>query len=145
MDIKVTNRQIIILMMKIKTRIKPLTESHKSIQNSLITCKSINSCIEVLILFRIWFFFVRPSHLLTTKKPFINLIKSNLTTCTNPAINEFPSDVFSQKSRSRGAIIIHVLVVLYMFYCLAVVCDLYFLPSLEECCQVLPFTSISLN
>ncbi|CAG2166697.1 unnamed protein product [Oppiella nova] len=76
-----------------------------------------------------------PHHQMTTKKPLINLIKSNLTTCTNPAINEFPTDVFSQKSRSRGAIVIHVAVVLYMFYCLAIVCDLYFLPSLEECCQ----------
>ena len=90
--------------------------------------------------------FARPSHLLTTKKPLINLIKANLSTCTNPAIYEFPSDVFSQKSRTRGAIIFHVLIVLYMFYCLAIVCDLYFLPSLEECCQVFtPYFKIHLN
>ncbi|CAG2114438.1 unnamed protein product [Medioppia subpectinata] len=76
-----------------------------------------------------------PHNQMTTKKPLINLIKANLSTCTNPAINEFPSDMFSQRSRSRGAIIIHIAVVLYMFYCLAIVCDLYFLPSLEECCQ----------
>jgi hypothetical protein len=80
----------------------------------------------------------------TTKTPvIIHLLNTNMTNiCTNPAYNEFPSDVFSQRSRSRGAIIIHVFVVLYMFYCLAVVCDLYFLPSLEECSQVLIWSLI---
>ncbi len=90
-------------------------------------------------LFNQIYFKFRSNPAMTTKTPvIIPLLNTNMTNiCTNPAYNEFPSDVFSQKSRSRGAIIIHVIVVLYMFYCLAVVCDYYFLPSLEECCQVL--------
>lgn len=49
---------------------------------------------------------------------------------------EFPPDIFSNRARARGAIIVHIAVVLYMFYCLAIVCENYFLPSLEECAQV---------
>lgn len=67
------------------------------------------------------------------EKPLIPLIDSKNVTCIDPAYMEFPSDLFSNRSRSRGAILIHILVVCYMFYCLAVVCDHYFLPSLEEC------------
>ena len=48
---------------------------------------------------------------------------------------EFPPDLFNDRQRSRGAILIHIIVVCYMFYCLAVVCDHYFLPSLEQCSQ----------
>lgn len=73
----------------------------------------------------------------TTVAPLINLVpaKKNLD-CEQPAYLEFPPDIFGQKWRSRGFVIIHIAVVCYMFYCLAVVCDNYFLPALEECAQV---------
>lgn len=54
--------------------------------------------------------------------------------CTSPAYHEFPPDLFNNYQRSRGAIIVHILVVFYMFYAVAVVCDDYFIASLEECC-----------
>ncbi|XP_022255030.1 sodium/potassium/calcium exchanger 4-like, partial [Limulus polyphemus] len=47
--------------------------------------------------------------------------------------HEFPPDFFTSQQRSDGAIIIHVLVTIYMFYALAVVCNDYFIASLEEC------------
>jgi hypothetical protein len=63
--------------------------------------------------------------------------KSNETTpgmdCEPAAFLEFPPDLFNQFLRSHGFVVIHILVSCYMFYCLAVVCDNYFLPSLEEC------------
>ncbi|XP_040206941.1 sodium/potassium/calcium exchanger 3 [Rana temporaria] len=55
--------------------------------------------------------------------------------CTEPALHEFPSDVFSHEERRNGAIIMHVLFAMYMFYALAIVCDDFFVPSLEKICE----------
>jgi len=43
----------------------------------------------------------------------------------------FPKDLFSEEQRSSGAIILHILGILYMFYALALVCDHYFVPCLD--------------
>lgn len=48
------------------------------------------------------------------------------------AISEFPEDVFTMKQRRHGAVILHVLCAIYMFHALAIVCDIYFVPSLEK-------------
>ena len=50
-----------------------------------------------------------------------------------PDINDpmFPEDVFTEEQRSSGAIILHIIGVLYMFYALALVCDHYFVPTLD--------------
>ncbi|XP_077387308.1 sodium/potassium/calcium exchanger 3-like isoform X2 [Festucalex cinctus] len=47
-------------------------------------------------------------------------------------INEFPEDIFSLEERRQGAVILHVLCAIYMFHALAIVCDVYFVPSLEK-------------
>ncbi|XP_008819944.1 sodium/potassium/calcium exchanger 4 isoform X1 [Nannospalax galili] len=57
--------------------------------------------------------------------------------CTDPAIHEFPTDLFSNKERQHGAILMHILGALYMFYALAIVCDDFFVPSLEKICEKL--------
>ncbi|XP_025775168.1 sodium/potassium/calcium exchanger 4 [Puma concolor] len=56
--------------------------------------------------------------------------------CTDPAIHEFPTDLFSNKERQHGAVLLHILGALYMFYALAIVCDDFFVPSLEKICEV---------
>lgn len=43
----------------------------------------------------------------------------------------FPNDLFTQEERQRGAVVLHVLGVVYMFVALAVVCDEFFVPSLD--------------
>ncbi|XP_048885655.1 sodium/potassium/calcium exchanger 3 isoform X2 [Brienomyrus brachyistius] len=48
------------------------------------------------------------------------------------AIHEFPADIFTKEQRRRGAVLLHVLCAIYMFYALAIVCDDYFVPSLEK-------------
>ncbi|XP_023698715.1 sodium/potassium/calcium exchanger 3 isoform X2 [Paramormyrops kingsleyae] len=48
------------------------------------------------------------------------------------AIHEFPQDIFTKEQRRRGAVLLHVLCAIYMFYALAIVCDDYFVPSLEK-------------
>ncbi|XP_077379519.1 sodium/potassium/calcium exchanger 3-like [Festucalex cinctus] len=55
--------------------------------------------------------------------------------CTSPALHEFPTDLFTNKERTEGAVALHVLCTIYMFCALAVVCDDYFVPSLEKICE----------
>lgn len=64
------------------------------------------------------------------KLPFIK--PKNESACTPEAYLEFPHDLIGNKWRSRGLVIIHIAIVCYMFYSLALVCEKYFMPSLEE-------------
>ncbi|XP_052430720.1 sodium/potassium/calcium exchanger 3-like isoform X2 [Carassius gibelio] len=50
------------------------------------------------------------------------------------AIHEFPEDIFTKAQRRHGAVLLHVFCAVYMFYALAIVCDVYFVPSLEKIC-----------
>ncbi|XP_048706503.1 sodium/potassium/calcium exchanger 2 isoform X4 [Caretta caretta] len=43
---------------------------------------------------------------------------------------EYPEDLFSLAERRRGAVILHILGMIYMFIALAIVCDEFFVPSL---------------
>ena len=54
--------------------------------------------------------------------------------CTPPAIEDFPPDIFNEKQRQSGAVVIHILISLYLFIALAVVCDKYFVPAVEKIC-----------
>lgn len=57
------------------------------------------------------------------------------TNCTPPAIDDFPSDLFTRQQRQSGAVVFHIAVSLYLFLALAVVCDKYFVPAVEKICQ----------
>jgi K+-dependent Na+/Ca+ exchanger-like protein len=43
----------------------------------------------------------------------------------------FPPDAFTEDQRASGAIVLHMMGLLYMFYALALVCDHYFVPTLD--------------
>lgn len=43
----------------------------------------------------------------------------------------FPEDLFTKEERQRGAVILHMMGVIYMFVALAIVCDEFFVPSLD--------------
>ena len=43
----------------------------------------------------------------------------------------FPEDVFTCGKLRSGAIIFHIIGIIYMFYALALVCDEFFVPSLD--------------
>ncbi|KAJ7413826.1 ras and Rab interactor 2 isoform X1 [Pitangus sulphuratus] len=75
--------------------------------------------------------------------------------CTEPALHEFPNDIFTNEDRRHGAVVLHVLCLslaklecgaraVYMFYALAIVCDDFFVPSLEKICEVVALSSWSL-
>lgn len=55
--------------------------------------------------------------------------------CTSPAIDDFPPDIFTQDERREGYVAIHFIASIYMFYCLALVCQDYFVPCIECCCE----------
>ncbi|XP_063918133.1 sodium/potassium/calcium exchanger 3-like isoform X1 [Zophobas morio] len=57
--------------------------------------------------------------------------------CTPPAIDDFPRDFFTEEERQDGAVVVHVLVSLYLFVALAVVCDKFFVPAVEKICHAL--------
>ncbi|XP_034018024.1 sodium/potassium/calcium exchanger 4 isoform X2 [Thalassophryne amazonica] len=57
--------------------------------------------------------------------------------CSEPAIREFPDDLFSNGERKTGAILLHIVAALYMFLALAITCDEYFVTSLEKICEKL--------
>ncbi|XP_022429510.1 sodium/potassium/calcium exchanger 2 isoform X2 [Delphinapterus leucas] len=46
------------------------------------------------------------------------------------AQGDYPRDIFSLEQRRKGAIILHVIGMIYMFIALAIVCDEFFVPSL---------------
>ena len=43
----------------------------------------------------------------------------------------FPSDLFTEEQLKNGAVVLHVIGIVYMFYALALVCDEFFVPSLD--------------
>uniref|UniRef100_A0A8C9ZM10 Solute carrier family 24 member 4 n=1 Tax=Sander lucioperca TaxID=283035 RepID=A0A8C9ZM10_SANLU len=57
--------------------------------------------------------------------------------CLQPAIHEFPTDLFTTDERKSGAIVLHIVAALYMFLALAITCDEYFVTSLEKICEKL--------
>uniref|UniRef100_A0A8C2UAR6 Sodium/potassium/calcium exchanger 5 n=3 Tax=Coturnix japonica TaxID=93934 RepID=A0A8C2UAR6_COTJA len=54
----------------------------------------------------------------------------NSTDCVPPS-SEFPEGFFTPQERKDGGIVIYFLIILYMFLAASIVCDDYFLPSLE--------------
>ncbi|CAI9612465.1 unnamed protein product, partial [Staurois parvus] len=55
----------------------------------------------------------------------------NDTLCIVSPSSEFPKGLFTEQERKDGGIVIHFLVILYMFLAVSIVCDGYFIPSLE--------------
>ncbi|XP_076785781.1 sodium/potassium/calcium exchanger 5 isoform X2 [Arvicanthis niloticus] len=55
----------------------------------------------------------------------------NSTQCAASPASEFPEGFFTKQESIDGGIVIYFLIILYMFLAVSVVCDKYFLPSLE--------------
>ncbi|XP_039276150.1 sodium/potassium/calcium exchanger Nckx30C-like, partial [Nilaparvata lugens] len=62
-----------------------------------------------------------------------NLTTSNETVADHVPEKDplFPEDIFTMEQRRRGAVIVHILGVVYMFVALAIVCDEFFVPALD--------------
>ncbi|XP_048418728.1 sodium/potassium/calcium exchanger 5 isoform X2 [Stegostoma tigrinum] len=55
----------------------------------------------------------------------------NETKCVQAPSSEFPEGFFTLEERKEGGIIIHFIIILYMLLAIDIVCEDYFLPSLE--------------
>lgn len=63
-----------------------------------------------------------------------NIYKSDIndTECRNRTVDEFPSDFMTMEQRKNGGIIVHILLTMYLFCAIAIVCDEYFVQSLNR-------------
>merc|ERR1711997_832004 len=60
---------------------------------------------------------------------------------TNPTnTTNFPENDFTDDQLKHGAVILHIIGIVYMFYALALVCDHYFVPSLDVITEKLGIT-----
>lgn len=58
-------------------------------------------------------------------------LSDNETECVSPQSSEFPDGFFTVQERKDGGLIIYFMIIFYMLLAVSVVCDDYFLPSLE--------------
>ncbi|CAO1318007.1 unnamed protein product [Diamesa serratosioi] len=68
----------------------------------------------------------------------INTSTSNMTEVKKDPL--FPKDLFTLEQRQNGAVAFHILGVIYMFVALAIVCDEFFVPSLDVIIEKLGIT-----
>lgn len=59
----------------------------------------------------------------------------NVTECTPRSVDNFPGNFITLEHTQDGAVFIHILVALYLFGALAIICDDYFVASLEVICD----------
>lgn len=57
---------------------------------------------------------------------------SNHSECRNRTIDEFPKDFLTLEQKRHGGVIIHILITAYLFCAIAIVCDEYFVHSLNR-------------
>lgn len=62
-----------------------------------------------------------------------NLLATGNVTFEGSAAKDpkFPADLFTLEQRKNGAVIFHIAGLIYMFVALAIVCDEFFIPSLD--------------
>ncbi|UJR21223.1 hypothetical protein I4U23_024319 [Adineta vaga] len=61
------------------------------------------------------------------------LVKENATNkCESASIDEFPTLIFSNEQLRQGGVLIHILLILYSFAAIEIVCDDYFASALEK-------------
>ena len=104
------------------TKVTPTLETTPSNKSETIKTTEAIKSIALSYVTKIYNTTFEPFHRNVTKKP---------EPCELPSISEFPGDVFTQSQRRHGGLILHLIVALYMFVGLAIVCDYYFVSSLE--------------
>ncbi|CAF1012499.1 unnamed protein product [Didymodactylos carnosus] len=109
----------IILAKLISTTIQPTYAKDKTL---LLTNKRQNEQYETL---------------LSNRTRTTTVLNTLLKNCTEPAINEFPKDLFTQSQRRHGAIVFHLLAACYVFIATALVVNDYFIAALDKLCAKL--------
>ncbi|RXM97457.1 Sodium/potassium/calcium exchanger 5 [Acipenser ruthenus] len=65
------------------------------------------------------------------KQTNVAIFAENETRCVPPPSSEFPEAFFTPQERKDGGIVIYFMIIFYMLLAVAIVCEDYFLPSLE--------------
>lgn len=55
--------------------------------------------------------------------------------CSHSSAEDFPPDIFSIEAKRHGAILFHFFVAVYLCYAILLVCQEYFVPSVESVCR----------
>ncbi|XP_045784170.1 sodium/potassium/calcium exchanger 5-like [Maniola jurtina] len=132
-----------------KKRKQKKQKNQKKQKKILCTSKyRVSFCIRVLLFFGIpIFYFLVNSHNATVEEDnsglepslasrhLLGLIEQGNKNCTPPAILEFPSDGLNRSQRQHGFILIHCVLAVYCFLLLGIICEDYFVPSLEILCE----------
>ncbi|XP_035209780.1 sodium/potassium/calcium exchanger 4-like isoform X1 [Stegodyphus dumicola] len=66
-----------------------------------------------------------------TSRSLLQFSNDSLIKCIPSGIDSFPDDFMTQEQRLKGGVIIHCIILLYTCAMIAVVCDDFFIPSLE--------------
>ncbi|XP_072321851.1 sodium/potassium/calcium exchanger 5 [Eucyclogobius newberryi] len=66
-----------------------------------------------------------------TRRSRVRRAVENETECIFPQSSEFPDGFFTVQERKDGGLVIYFMIIFYMLLAVAIVCDDYFLPSLE--------------
>ncbi|EZA53280.1 Sodium/potassium/calcium exchanger [Ooceraea biroi] len=74
---------------------------------------------------------------ITTTTSSVVTLRPRRPNCSAPAIEQFPRPLMGPKTRKSGGLILHILVAIYTFLGLAIVCDDYFVSSLDRICEEL--------
>lgn len=61
--------------------------------------------------------------------------------CRKPSLDDFPSDIMTQQQRQKGGVALHAVLAFYMVLAIAVACEDYFVPSLEQITDKLQMNS----
>ncbi|KAG8243170.1 hypothetical protein J6590_051289 [Homalodisca vitripennis] len=73
---------------------------------------------------------------LTTEPPAgIPTLRPRRVNCTPPAIEQFPRPILGPSFRKHGGLLFHIIICVYSFVGLAIVCDDYFVTSLDRICE----------
>lgn len=76
----------------------------------------------------------------STGSSLLSINGTNTTTVVVLKDPLFPTDLFTLEQRRNGAVVLHILGVIYMFVALAIVCDEFFVPSLDVIIEKLGIT-----
>lgn len=95
---------------------------------------NINDNCFFLIFFLLRTVQVSPTTYMTTRYPYPT-VRPRRTNCSAPAIEQFPRPLMGPEARKHGGLIIHILAAIYTFLGLAIVCDDYFVSSLDRICE----------
>ena len=79
----------------------------------------------------------------SSSSSFESSINSNSTNKCEPAsIDEFPPLFFTNEQRRRGGVLVHIVLILYSFAAIEIVCDDYFASALEKISYNLNLTPV---